>query len=35
FGLLEATGAETPGTVWRGLIDQATPKDTKSPPPAL
>lgn len=35
FGLLEATGAETPGTVWRGLIDQAAPKDTKSPPPAL
>lgn len=35
FGLLEATGAETPGTVWRGLIDQATPRDTKSPPPAL
>ncbi len=35
FGLLEATGAETPGTVWRGLIDQAAPKDTKSSPPAL
>ncbi|WP_028467718.1 hypothetical protein [Nisaea denitrificans] len=35
FGLLEATGAETPGTVWRGLIDQAAPKDSKTPPPAL
>lgn len=35
FGLLEATGAETPGTVWRGLIDQAAPKETKSSPPAL
>ena len=35
FGLLEATGAETPGTVWRGLVDQAAPKDAKSPPPAL
>lgn len=35
FGLLEATGAETPGTVWRGLIDQAAPKATRSPPPAL
>lgn len=35
FGLLEATGAETPGTVWRGLINQAVPKDTISPPAAL
>ena len=35
FGLLQATGAETPGTVWRGLIDEATPRDTKYPPPAL
>ena len=35
FGLLEATGAETPGTVWRGLIDTAAPRDIKYPPPAL
>ncbi|MBO6560850.1 MAG: hypothetical protein JJ959_09945 [Nisaea sp.] len=35
FGLLEATGAETPGTVWRGLVDRATPVAYKSPPPAL
>ncbi|WP_420403425.1 hypothetical protein [Nisaea sp.] len=35
FGLLEATGAETPGTVWRGLVDRATPVTYKSPPPTL
>jgi len=35
FGLLEATGAETPGTVWRGLVDRAAPVDYKAPPPAL
>ncbi|UUX51684.1 hypothetical protein NUH88_08270 [Nisaea acidiphila] len=35
FGLLEATGAETPGTVWRGLVDRARPEDRKSPPAAL
>lgn len=35
FGLLEATGAETPGTVWRGLVDRARPRPTLTPPAAL
>lgn len=35
FGLLQATGAETPSTVWRGLIDRARIDPTLSPPAAL
>lgn len=35
FGLLEATGADTPGTVWRGLVDRATPETLRAPPAAL